>query len=172
MLKRVLIALFPIVFLFLSSCGQSAPENDSWPFQQDVEYVIGIKADGLETKGLFSYKSNGTFTFTVQDENTPLNGLKETVSENEIITEYRGILWSSDEVITSFSRICKTLSNFENAVLISKEMTTFRGYNAIHLSYHLDEGTLHLWKKADDRAVLTIRYETKLFPFTLSFMAD
>lgn len=172
MLKRILLAIFPLTLLLLTSCGQKAPVKDSPPFLQEVEYAVGIKAEGLKTKGLFCYKSNGTFTFTFQDESTPINGLKETVSEDEILTEYGGIQWRSDEVTTTFSRVCRILSNFENASLVAKERTTFRGYDAIHLTYTLDEGTLHLWKKAEDQTTLSIRREAESLPFTLSFITE
>jgi len=171
MLKRIFLGIFPLVLL-LTSCSQKAPSTDSPPFLQEVEYAVGIKSEGLETKGILCYKSDGSFTFTIQDENSPLNGLKETVADDEVITEYREILWKSDEVTTTFSRICRVLSNFENACLIAKETTTFRGHNAIHLTYSLEGGTLHLWKKEEDLKTLTIRREADFSPFTVNFLAE
>lgn len=145
--KSIFILLVFLVFATVfCSCKQGDGKNDFPPLESNVEYTVGLKINGFETKGLLTLQDDGTVHFFHTDPNSDLFTMEEVVTRDSYTADFQGIKWESGEVTPAMGNLYPILETVLTESASPGEQESLRGIPSQRLDFEKGENKISFYR--------------------------
>ena len=166
--KSILLLFFMMTFLLF---GCSSSPNDSFHWERSKEYVVGMKINDFETKGILIVEDE-TVSFLHGDSQSPLYGLTERFGENQYESLFYGIEWKSPEVKMQGDIIRKAVLLAEEEGNWEEKNDTLNGFGGKRKVANQGDDWIEIFLEEESQNILHLSAEIEDDRIEISFKKD